>query len=287
MIKIPLVLLAAGLSALVCYFTPVNGQYWAYVPLGIAYFLGFIVAFVLVFFLIATLLTIGIKKKKTPQLYGNKWRKRYSAFTRICCSVFGIRVKVFGLEKLPEETNYLIVQNHLSNVDPILTDVIFRKKRLIFVSKASLFKIPFFGPYLHGVGYLKLHRDSSEEDLQEFVRGMRWMEEEQCSIGVYPEGTRNKKYPQELLGPFKPGCFKLATHCQKPIVVTIVRGTEKVKKNVIFQRHNVQFEVVDVIEYDRYKDLSPEQLSDLVRNEMLEALVSEPSPSEFCYRKTY
>ena len=59
--------------------------------------------------------------------------------TAIAIRLLHIRLEVSGLEKLPTEGRFLLVCNHRSNFDPILTWQILKKQNLAFVSKPENF----------------------------------------------------------------------------------------------------------------------------------------------------
>ena len=90
------------------------------------------------------------------------------------------------------------------------------------------------------------------------------------SVGVYPEGTRNRT--DDTLIEFKPGCFKIAVWAKSPIVVAVVRNTNMIRKNGPLRRTTVELEILDVMEYEDFKDLSTIEIGEIVREKMLNAL---------------
>ena len=86
------------------------------------------------------------------------------------------------------------------------------------------------------------------------------------SIGVCPEGTRNKN-GLDLL-PFRNGCFKIATKAKVPIAVLSVVGCEKIHKNFPFKTTKVYIDVLDVIEPERFENLSTAQIGEIAATEM-------------------
>ena len=143
-------------------------------------------------------------------------------------SLFGVKMKVTGLDKVPNDTTFVVVHNHLSNMDPIILNTVLKKYDLTFMAKKSLSKIPFFGKIVRKVGFLFLDRDNPTRDAFQIARGIKYLKSNTCSVAVAPEGTRN--FTNEVLLPFKDGSFIMATKAQKPVVVCVFKGTEKIKK---------------------------------------------------------
>jgi hypothetical protein len=96
-----------------------------------------------------------------------------------------------------------------------------------------------------------------------------YIEEDKFSIGICPEGTRNKK---EGLLPFKSGCFKIASKAKCPLVICTITNADKVFKNFPFKKTTMEFHIVDVIEYEDLKDLSTHEIALLARRKMVENL---------------
>lgn len=228
---------------------------------------AYILAQVVVFFLTAFILTLPLKDKESEE-YSQFYRFVMRCYTKVCLSLFSVKINAEGIEKLPKDENFVIVSNHLSNLDSLVMDVYLKDYPLVFVAKDSLFKIPFFGKMIRKIGYLSLDRSDVRQELITMKKGISILDKGIASIGVYPEGTRN--FTDETLLEFKPGCFHLVTKSKKPLVVCITRGTNEVKNNLFFKKHEVTFRIIRVIQYEEIKDLNTYQISELVRNIMLE-----------------
>ena len=271
MVKIVLLLLSFGLSTMTTLLLQFD-EAWK-IAVGIVGFgLAFMVAIIFLYFMFAVIATITVSRKKAPVKYGPGYRKLFNLDSLILLSLFGVKLTVNGLDKIPTDDNFILFQNHLSNVDPIYTNYVLRKFPLIFVSKASLFKIPFFGKTIQGIGYIKLLRDSSMNDASELIRSVRWVRAGECSLAVYPEGTRNKNYPNPVLLDFKEPILGIAKKAEKPIVVSAIHGTDKINHKLLFKVHKIQIDFLAVIKPEEYKDLTQEELSEKVRKIMLDGV---------------
>jgi 1-acyl-sn-glycerol-3-phosphate acyltransferase len=67
------------------------------------------------------------------------------------------RLRVQGLEVVPQRRPLLVVPNHDSQWDPVLAGLAVRpRRRLRFLARASLWRIPGVGPLLHGLGQIPI-----------------------------------------------------------------------------------------------------------------------------------
>lgn len=272
MIKIVILLLSLLLSLLTCFFVHLEKFYESFL-LFIAFFISYTLLQAVVFFLIAFLLSLPISKKKETTHYSRFYRFVLYLYTKFCLSLFGVKTKVEGIEKLPKGENFVLLYNHRSNLDSMIIDVYLHKYPLVFVAKQSLFGIPFFGKFIHKIGYLKLDRGNIRQELLAIYQGIDFLNKNECSVGVAPEGTRN--FTEDDLLPFKVGCLHLATEAKKPIVISILTNTMDVKKHLLTKKHPVTFKIIEVIEYKDFEKMRTRDLAELIKEKMLKAIEEE------------
>lgn len=162
----------------------------------------------------------------------------------VACYGAGIRLHVTGKEKIPKGKRLLFVGNHVSNYDPIITWHAFKEWKLSFISKASNFKIPWFGRYIRRCCFMDIDRENPRNAIVTINRAAELLKSQEVSVGVYPEGTRSKT--AELL-PFHNGVFKIAQKAEADMAVVSVIGTEKISKNFPLRRTDVYLDVLEVI----------------------------------------
>ena len=173
-----------------------------------------------------------------------------------------IRVHVTGLDKLPKDKKVLVVCNHRSNFDPIVTGYVMKKWNLAFVSKPSNFKIPFFGRIIRKCCFMPIDRENPRNAIVTINKAAKLLKKQEVSIGIYPEGTRSKN--GQLL-PFHNGVFKIAQKAEAPIVVLCVTGTEKISKQTPFRRTDVYLDVLEVFLAQGIKETKTEMIGTAVR----------------------
>ena len=172
------------------------------------------------------------------------------------------RVKRVGLEKLPNEP-FLLVSNHKSNFDPMITSSIIGKRHIAFITKRDNMKIPLAGHLMWRNCYMPVDREDKLQSLEQFKRATDLIASGATSVGIYPEGTRQK--PDVVLGEFHNGAFNIAIRTGCPIAIITVRGTESIHKNFPFKRTKVKMSILKVLDYEDYKDLHTSDISKIVR----------------------
>ena len=128
------------------------------------------------------------------------------------------RVEARGTEHVPAEGAVLIVANHSSFLDPPLVGGM-APRRLTFLAKAELFRVPVFGALIRRLGSQPLRRDGG--DVAALRTAQRVLQEGKALL-VFPEGTRGD---EGMLRPAKSGAALLAMHLGVPVVPVYVHGS--------------------------------------------------------------
>lgn len=183
----------------------------------------------------------------------------------------GVTVKFEGEERLPQGS-FLLVSNHRSNYDPIVTWYALRHRPVVFVSKPENFSILGYGRLIHRLGFLPIHRTSPKAAIRTVYRAAdRLKAHEGLVVGVYPEGTRSRI--GKML-PFHDGVFAIAKKAEVPFVVVSVEGTEQIYRNVPFHKTEVLLKVLRVVDKDEHASLRTADCAALAREQLLSALGS-------------
>ncbi|MDA8096216.1 MAG: lysophospholipid acyltransferase family protein [Clostridia bacterium] len=145
----------------------------------------------------------------------------FYSFARLLCRIFLLTVrrwKVYGLDNLPAAGGIVVAANHTSYLDPIAVGCAMRR-RVSFMGKAELFRIPVLKSIVVGLGTFPVRRGGVD---REAIRtALRYLAEGKA-IGIFPEGTRSKDgkihKPQQ-------GAALLALKADVPIVPVALKGT--------------------------------------------------------------
>lgn len=130
------------------------------------------------------------------------------------------RLRVEGLDRVPTDGPLLVVPNHDSQWDPILIGLAIKpRRRLRFLARASLWKIPGLGPILYGLGQIPIKRGAGDVGaLEKAVEALSAGE----SICVFPEGGLS--WGERLRA--RSGVGRLAQWCPGVrVVLCTVEGT--------------------------------------------------------------
>lgn len=113
---------------------------------------------------------------------------------RIFLYVF-CRFRVAGRDNLPDTGPVVLVSNHVSWWDPVIIACAFQR-RVRFMAKEELFKIPFLGWFLRVIGCVPVRRGKSDRSA---IKAALEVLEKGEVLGLFPEGRRSKT--GELLKP--------------------------------------------------------------------------------------
>lgn len=174
----------------------------------------------------------------------------------------GVKLFVSGIDKIPKDQPFLLVSNHLSRFDNMIQSAVLSKHKIAYISKPSNFKIPIGRRLIKANCYMAIDRENPRNAAVTIKKAQKLVLDNVTSIGVFPEGHRGDG---ESLQGFKPGCFKIATKTDCPIVVTTVWGTQNIHKNFPFRKTEVWFDVLDVIYPNKRKTV---EISDIVHEQM-------------------
>ena len=201
----------------------------------------------LIFFLGLLLISLPVKEqpiKEQKPIY--RWA--CVAFSIWACGMAGVRIHMSGEQLIPKDGRFVFVCNHRSLFDPLTAIVALRQYNVSFISKPSNMKLPVIGKLAWGAGYLPIDRENDRNALKTIVQAVKYLKEDICSIGIYPEGTRSRG---EGMLPYHAGSFKLPQKAGVPIVIASSRNTDQVFKNIFRRRTDVYLDILDVIPADR------------------------------------
>lgn len=239
-------------------FWPVTEWYHFYIPivLLVAGFLGGIIIELVVVFIIS--LCVNSKKdRKKPSRWAYWWLsqgiKCIDYFSNVDC-------KVIGANKLPKNTKFVLVCNHRSNYDPMIIIEKFSIKHIAFISKESNMKMPMIGALLKASCYQGINRQDKEQSLEIIKKCTTFVQDGVLSIGVFPEGTRQRK---DILGPFHEGVFNIAIKAKAPLVIAAIKNTEKIKGRAPFKKTKIVLKIIGVMQPDELENYTAKAASDM------------------------
>lgn len=114
---------------------------------------------------------------------------------------------------------FVAVANHESLADIILIGWL--PWDMKWLSKASIFRVPFLGQMMRMAGDISVHRENADSRSASYEALRKWLDRG-ASVMIFPEGTRSRT--SQMLA-FKNGAFRLAIETGRPILPMAVHGT--------------------------------------------------------------
>ena len=184
-----------------------------------------------------------------------------------CCAVVRIyyriffRSRIYGSENVPEKGGLLICVNHLSNNDAVLVGSNI-KRRLRFMAKKELFKVPVLKNIVTKLGAFPIDRSISDIGA---VRTALSILKGGDAMMIFPEGRRNKEFlPEQIL----PGAAMIAYKSNVPVLPVYIDGKYK-----LFGRTDVYYG----------KPVSPEEIGKVIKTSAENPETKNINISKFLY----
>jgi 1-acyl-sn-glycerol-3-phosphate acyltransferase len=136
--------------------------------------------------------------------------------------VGGVRVTVVGRERVDPDAVYVYTPNHQSLLDaPIVWTALGTPRRRVgFLVKTELERVPIFGYGIKAIGMIPVERGNRETAVASARRATERLHSGR-SFAVFAEGTRTR---DGALRPFKKGAFHMAIAAGVPVVPVTIDG---------------------------------------------------------------
>ena len=183
-------------------------------------------------------------------------------FSTILASTYGLRAT--GRENIPDRGSLMLVSNHLSHLDVLILGILLDRP-LNYVARSTLFFFP-LGLFIRSLGAFPIQRDGiGAQGLKETLRRLK----SGGIVTLFPEGTRTS---DGELGELKAGIALLAAKARVPILPAAIAGSFEAwpKSRMLPSPHPLQVHFGRPISPEQIKQLSPEALTGLIRERILE-----------------
>lgn len=186
-------------------------------------------------------------------------------------------LKTEGAENIPADGPVIVCSNHRSNLDPLLLGIAFLKRRLHFMAKIELFRVPVLRSVIRSLGAFPVRRGQGDAGAMAFAADIL---RKGGALLMFPEGTR-QKYMKDLLR-FKSGAARLALQTKAPVLpVAVVPAGKRVgmlRRTVVRIGKPIPFEELG-FENDQGSVEAFHRASSVIRNRVA-ALLAEDAPHE-------
>jgi 1-acyl-sn-glycerol-3-phosphate acyltransferase len=171
---------------------------------------------------------------------------------------FLYRVRVEGVEHVPDSGAAILASNHLAVCDSFFLPAVLRR-RITFVAKAEYFEDPKTAWFFRAVGQIPIKREGGSAS-QRALASAKEVLDAGGLFGIYPEGTRS---PDGRLYKGHTGVARLAVQTGAPIVPVAMIGTRETQP--IGQAMPRAFMPITIrigrpISVERYKDCADDPM---------------------------
>lgn len=169
------------------------------------------------------------------------------------------RWEVTGRENIPRKGAVIVVSNHLNNADPPILGAGLARRRIRWMAKIELFKMPFgIIPRLWDAFPVRRF----DADLAAMLNAERILKREGV-LGMFPEGHRSRT---GYMGEPHPGTAMIALRSGATVLPCAVTGTEQFRNPlVLLRRPKFTVSIGEPIHLEAIRRPTEEQVSDLTR----------------------
>ena len=165
---------------------------------------------------------------------------------------------------IPKEIgkDHLIVFNHASGYDAlIMLDSIYGSDTCFLVKKEFFKNNNPIGKIMFAAGAYSVNRDDPFEGVKTIKDAAKEISENHHSVIVAPEGTRSHK---EMINEMHAGTFKIAYNAKCDIALIGIKNASRIKKRIFFRHTDVEVELLTILDYEKFKDSTTQELKDEV-----------------------
>lgn len=206
------------------------------------------------------------------------FRKIVALYAHAFCTFLRMRFHVTGQELIPQEGRFLVVSNHLHEMDIPAIYFPFENKQLSFVSKWENKTMFVVGKVMHQLICPLINRENDREALKTILHCVHLLKDDEVSLCIFPEGYTSR---DGRLQPLRAGSLKIATKAKVPIVVCTLQNTNKVMHNIKrLKPTDIYVHILDVITPEQQQGRTAVDLSEQIYQMMLSDLGPDYAPLE-------
>lgn len=142
-------------------------------------------------------------------------------WSRAWLAAAGTKLTVLGSENIDPDRSYVVVANHISNLD-VMACFLAVPLPIRFLAKKELFSIPLLATAMRSIGIVEVDRASHSPVHDQINAQARDLVAAGRSLIIYPEGTRSRRRD---VAPFKKGAFTMAVATGLPVLPVTIHGS--------------------------------------------------------------
>lgn len=171
--------------------------------------------------------------------------------------------KVKNRPKIEKNKRLIICGNHISNLDPILFELI-NPEMIHFMAKKELFDNKFLSWILPKFGTFPVDRGNN--DIDAIRQSIKVLKDDKI-LGIFPEGTRIKQ-GQTSRERFIDGVAMIAVKANADILPIQIKGEYK-------PFGNIEFIYKDIIKIDKFENKNKKELYKDIMDEIYDSIFNK------------
>ena len=213
-------------------------------------------------------IALFIKDKEEKKLF-------YQKGIRLCGSLLVnaslVKVKVSGLENIPDNANVIFTPNHQSYLD-IFILLKYLPCPFKFITMRKLLKVPFIGDFIRNAGFLSLDTKDRKNSIRTIHKIVDLLKKGRSFV-IFPEGKLTK---DGNIGEFGRGTSIIIQRSRKPVVPIAIDGSFSVlpKGSWKLQPKEVKVNIGKPVYFEKYYNDINKKSSMEVGNRLRDILAS-------------
>ena len=184
------------------------------------------------------------------------YRLIYSFLRIIATPLF--RIRVHGIEKIPENEKFIVCANHKSLLDPVFIALAL-DRQVHFIAKKELFEVPVLKNILKFLKAIPAQRDGK---YLSFLRDSIKLIKSGKILGIFPEGTRVKEIKRENI---KDGAGYIALKSKTDILtIEIISSYKPFFKTDLY--------IKNLVKIEDFKNLKSKEAMEKIMDETYEKM---------------
>lgn len=166
------------------------------------------------------------------------------------------RMEVKGRSNVPKEGGLLVISNHCSQMDPVIIGSVL-PRRLYYMAKEELFKIPFLRSLIVALGAFPVRRETG--DLRALSKIVDLVKKGEAVL-LFPEGSRSE---DGEVKEFMHGVSFIAFKAGVPVLPVAVRGSFEAmpKGKVIPKLTKISVRIGELVRVDGLSRRTKEEMT--------------------------
>ncbi len=238
---------------------------WWLIPL---LFVAFVLGFIILHLAFVSVCVLFVNIDKDGRRFCRFYRVLANATIPLLLKLARVKIHSSGLEKVPNDTRFLLVCNHIHDFDPAVIMHELPKAELGFIAKKEVYEdLRFIAKFMHKLNCLPIDRENNRNAVKTILQAVSLINDDVASVGIFPEGYTSK---DGNLQPIRNGALKIAFKAKVPIVVCTLSGTTQIVKNMFIRKTDVYFDILQVLDTEDFNNTV--EAGDKVHSLMEEAL---------------